>query len=137
MKKTIFDNCSVCKFYRPVNSEGICLDCFEAEQQALELTIDYLHEHPHATGEDAAQALNIPFQQVEEWIRDGKIRCIVFEAQCPNCGKSLVNEISCERCGESLAPKLSPPPKKTYRRITALERREGGGSLRERRRKSA
>ncbi len=138
MIKLKFGNCSDCHRYLPIDSEGRCLDCLETEYENLNRALDYLLLHPKATGEEIAKSLEISFSRIEEWIRDGRIRCVLFRSRCPECSTPLENQFTCPHCGTQLVP---PPPPKEQRkkqskyRLAFLEGRYDENSPRNRNRR--
>ncbi len=140
MKKIKFGNCTDCKRYLPVDGVGRCLDCVQSEYEDLNRALDFLLLHPKATGEEIAKSLKVPFSRVEQWIRDGRIRCVLFRSRCPECESPLENQFTCRHCGATLTP---PPPPKEQRkpkgqyRVTYLEGRNDESSPRNRRRRMA
>jgi len=117
--KIHYGNCADCQHYARLDAENRCQECARKEIELVDAACHLLREHPDASREDVANALNVHPSRVEEWMRQRKIRAVSVVFTCEYCGKMLKNSLTCD-CREETPPPPSPKPSKTQR-IVYLE----------------
>jgi|GEM_PF-5699068 ribosomal protein L32 len=101
MKKnaSLYGNCATCLQYARLDERKRCPTCASQEEVEIEAARNYLANHPDATREQVASALDVEQNQVDEWIQMKKIHCISIQETCPECGHRIINKLSCGYCG--------------------------------------
>jgi hypothetical protein len=69
----------------------------------LEKAIRLTAGNPQITKDEIAEALGVSPEQVNEWIRLGKIRCVALRSVCPTCNRVIINQLICPHCGYASA----------------------------------
>lgn len=105
-KQVRFGNCQHCKAYSKLDSEGLCGQCSTDFLELLETAARIVQKNPSITSVEVAEQMGIPVEQVNEWIRQGKLRCIAIRFNCPTCKREITNKLTCSYCG--YVPDLSP-----------------------------
>lgn len=114
----LFGNCIECHQSHPLDANGRCRDCAIREIQLIEQAYRILDARPGVNREEIAQELGIPIIKVNDWMRQGILRCVVIDAVCPRCHERLVNCLRCEQCGYNLIESIKENQKGDWKKKT-------------------
>lgn len=124
-KKSV-GNCARCKKFALVNGDGLCGVCAVSMLDQLEKAILLTAEKPQITKDEIAETVGVSPEQVNEWIRLGKIHCVAVRSLCPTCNRVVINQLICPHCGyqssNKTARSIKPPLRETLTESARYER---------------
>lgn len=140
-KRKTIDNCQSCGGFLPIVESGLCQPCYQREHELLDEVRLYLRDHPNAPADELQERFEVDSNRLQTWVREGKIRCVVFKAHCPSCGVELVNQFYCVHCHKNVMEITDLSTHQTYvrtvSRVTVLDRFREEDEPRHRRRRFA
>lgn len=132
-------NCKRCgKLFQKMSSP-LCLECREHEDDVLRRAKDLLYREPNLGIIELAEKLGEPLEQVEKFMRDGRLmlkRGSSVELRCELCGKPVAEGKRCPACAlriRRIADQIAMEKKASRQHMHSLDTikmrkgEEGGG----------
>ncbi|NLV92561.1 MAG: MerR family transcriptional regulator [Firmicutes bacterium] len=91
-------NCNRCGVVFSSRGSRICPRCLQREQEEFEIVRDYIRKNPGATVAETSIATEVPVEQINQFVREGRLILSRPELQCQSCGDLIASGRFCTKC---------------------------------------
>ena len=110
------ESCRICKrLFDYLGGQKICPECRDALEKKFIEVRDYIRANPNVDITQIAEDNEVSVQQLNEWVREGRLEFTKgspIKINCEKCGASITSGRFCDKCKEQMAGNLSSAFKK-------------------------
>lgn len=97
-------SCRGCGLVMVKLSRDVCNACFQKEEELFVQVKDFIRANPNAAVHEVAEALNISVNQINYFIKSGRLERLGVNVPhpCQTCGRIITTGLICPDCSDDL-----------------------------------
>lgn len=108
-------NCKMCKnLFNALSGQKICPNCANKLEEKFKEVKEYIRENKNCTMNEVSEEMDVPVQQIKQWIREERLTFSddsVGGIECEKCGTFIRTGRYCAQCKTELLNALAPEKK--------------------------